>query len=252
MVAKEFNRLVYESTGWRGAYPLVIPIQVGDYFQLNEQGVPIDLGNALDWPGWRAAVPVDRETIGGSETYYAGCQRQAAPEAGGGAKVPGGLGAEATLSLSFTRSAGFVLAYNAATRSRVRDAAAVRQSILASAKAGWWQEDWILVTEVIEAESATLAVATEAGSQIDLHANVAIPDGIIAGVSIADPKLGWTASSWRGSGYSSVCNRGTPLYHCMRVRKGIFGKWRAELLDEQEPDAVFTDDPFDIGDDGSE
>src|SRR3989442_8307453 len=120
MVAKEFSGLVYESTGWRGAYPLVIPIEVGNYFQFNEQGVPIDLGNALEWPGWRTAVPVDRKPIGGSETYYAGCQRQAAAEAGGGAKVPSGLGAEATLSLSFTRSAGFVLAYNAATRSRVR------------------------------------------------------------------------------------------------------------------------------------
>jgi hypothetical protein len=93
-----------------------------------------------------------------------------------------------------------------------------------------------------------VAVATEAGSRLDLHANAAIPAGI-AGVSIADPKLGWTASSWRGSGYSSVCKPGTPLYHCIKARKGFRG-WRAELLDEQEPADLFTDDPFDAGGDG--
>jgi hypothetical protein len=244
MVAVEYNRLVHESTGWRAAYPLVIPIQVGDYFQLSAQGVPIGLGNAFNWPGWINSALVDSETIGGSETYYAGCQREAAATAAAGIDVPGGLGAEARISLLFSRSASFVLAYNAAKRFRIRDVEAVQHAVLTSAKAGWWQEDWILVTEVIAAESATLAVATEADSRLELHANAAIPTGI-AGVAIADPKLGWTASSWRGSGYSSVCKPGTPLYHCIKVRKGTFGKWRAELLDEQDPTDVFTDDPFD-------
>jgi hypothetical protein len=244
MVANEFNDLVYTTVGWRGAYPLVIPIQVGDYFELNKQGVPIQLGNAFNWSGWRDAVPVSNEAITGSETYYAGCKRKAVAAAGAGASLPGGVGADATLSLSFERSAGFALAYEAAMRSRVEDPVDVRRRILEAAKGGWWQENWIVVTEVIAAESATVVVATEKDSELDLHANASIP-AAIAGVGIADSKLGWTASSWKGSGYSSVCKPGTPLYHCIKVRKGIFGRWRAELLDDQEPSELFTDDPFD-------
>jgi hypothetical protein len=97
---------------------------------------------------------------------------------------------------------------------------------------------------VIAAESATLAVATERNSELELHANATIPTGI-AGVAIAKPSLGWTASSWKGSGYCSVCQPGTPLYHCLKLRKKRFGDaWRAELLDENNPADLFTGDPF--------
>ena len=109
-----------------------------------------------------------------------------------------------------------------------------------------YQQNWILAIEVIAAESATLAVATEKDSAIDLHANAAIPAGI-AGVTIAKPTLGWTASSWKGSGYSSVCQPGTPLYHCLKVRKSskFSHNWQTELLDAANPADMFTHDPLD-------
>jgi hypothetical protein len=244
MIAEEYNRLFYECTGWRGVYPLVVPIRVGDYFQLRDDGVPIHLGNALNWPGWKDAAPVDSEAISGSETYYSGCQRKIAASAAAGVQIPGGVGADGTLSLSFSREASFVLAYDAAIRARVRDLLPVQRLILDAARSGWWQQDWILAFEVIAAESATLAVATERNSELELHANAAIPTGI-AGVAIAKPTLGWTASSWRGSGYCSVCQPGTPMYHCLKLRKGRFGNaWRAELLDDSGPADLFTGDPF--------
>jgi hypothetical protein len=243
-VAVQYNRLVYESTGWRGAYPLIIPIRVGDYFQLRGDGIPIHLGNALNWPGWKDAVPVDSEPIRGSETFYSGCQRKIGVSVGTGLQIPGGVGADGTLSLSFSHEGAFVLAYDAASRAVMRDLLPVQRSILESARSGWWQEDWILVVEVIAAESATLAVATERGSELELHANAAIPTGV-AGFTIAKPTLGWTASSWRGSGYCSVCQPGTPMYHCLKLRKGRFGSaWRAELLDEHDSADLFTGDPF--------
>ncbi|MGH3189785.1 MAG: hypothetical protein ACRDOL_21485 [Streptosporangiaceae bacterium] len=244
MVAAEYNRLIYRLTGWRGAFPLIVPIRVGDYFELREDGVPVLLGNAFDWPGWSRDT-VGSEAIAGSETYYSGCQRKTGAQAGAGVRVPGGVGVQGTLSLSFTREAGFVLAYDAATRSRMRDQVRVRRRILERARSGSWQQNWILAVDVIAADSATLAVATEKDSELDLHANAAIPAGI-AGVTIAKPTLGWTASSWRGEGYSSVCQPGTPLYHCLKLRKSKFGHtWQAELLDDSDPADLFTDDPLD-------
>jgi hypothetical protein len=244
MVAAEYNRMVHKSTGWRGAFPLIIPIEVGDYFELGKDGTQVMLGNALDWPGWRDAVPVDSKAIEGSETYSSGCQRKKGVQAGAGAQVPGGIGVAGTLSLSFSREAGFVLAHDAAARSRMKDLVPVRKSILAAAKSDSWQPNWILVVEVIAAKSATLVVATQKDAELDLHANAAIPAGI-AGVAIAKPTLGWTASWNKGDGYASVCQAGTPLYHCLKLRQGKFGKdWQAEFLDDGDPAGLFTDDPL--------
>jgi hypothetical protein len=64
------------------------------------------LGNVLNWPGWEA-VPVDHKAIGGSETYYSGCQRKMGGQAAAGAQVQG-VGVQGTLSLAFSREAGFV------------------------------------------------------------------------------------------------------------------------------------------------
>jgi hypothetical protein len=244
MVAGEYNKLVFEATGWRGSYPLIIPVRVGDYFQLRNDGIPIQLGNVFNWPGWKDLVPVDEEFVGGSETFYSGCQRKTGGTAEADLQIPSAIGVQATFSLSFSQEGGFVLAYDSATQSRMRDLLPVQRSILESADARWWQEDWILVVEVIAAQSATLAVATERGSELDLHANADIPTGI-AGVAIAKPMLGWTASGWRGSGYVSVCVPGTPLYHCLKLRKGRFtGIWRAELLNGESSDELFTQNPF--------
>ncbi len=247
MAAKEYSQLVQETTGWRGAYPLVLPIKVGDYFQIGANDLPVGLGNVLNWPGWADRLPVDSEDIAGSETYSAGCQRESGATASAGATSPTGLGAEATLAVSFSHSAGFLLAHTAAKHWRFRDVAAAQRAVLELARQGdFWKENWILATEVVEAESATLVVSTEANSSFELHASMTLPPGLAA-VGIADPRLGWTASGWRGSGYSSVCKPGTPLYHCVRARRSFWGTWKTELLDDAEVDldTAFTDNPYD-------
>jgi hypothetical protein len=241
--AKEYSKLLKTTTGFRGAYPLVVPVKVGDYFELGKEGAMVHLGNVFNWPGWSTAIPVDTDDIGGSETHYAGCKRENAAEAGAQISTPVGLGAEATVSLSFSRASGFVLAYAAAKREKVRDVSTVQRHIVELARKSQWQEEWVLVTEVIAAGSATLVVSTEKASKFSLHANVALPQAL-KDVGIANPELGWTSSGWRGSGYSSLCNPGTPLYHCVKVKKSMLGTFKGQTLGSEELDHVFTDDPY--------
>ena len=244
MTAKDYNKLVFQVTGWRGAYPLIVAMRVGDYYELRRDGVPRYLGNARNWPGWTEdTVPVDSVPVAGSSTYYGGCERRTGPSARAGVGLPGGLGVDATLSLSFTHSAGFVLAHDVGTRSVFRDVDSVRRSILDSARRGWWQANWILVTEVIATEFATLAVATKRRSQIDLHANAAIPADI-SGVTIAKPSLGWTIVGLaRQRVQLDLPVRHAPL-PLPPAAQAPFGGWRSELLDEADQAELFTDDPF--------
>lgn len=243
MSAKEYSDLVKATTGFRGAYPLVVPVKVGDYFELGKEGVMVHLGNVFHWPGWSDAVPVDSEDIQGSETFHAGCQREMTAEAGAEVSTPYGLNAEATVELSFSRSSGFALAYEAAKREKVRDVPTVQRQIVELAKNSQWDENWVLVTEVIAAKSATLIVSAERSSTFTLHAKAELPKAL-ADIGIANAKLGWSASSWRGSGYSSLCKPGTPLYHCIKVKKTALGRITGEVLGAEGLDHAFTDDPF--------
>jgi hypothetical protein len=245
--AKEYNKLVKGTTTYRGAYPLVVPMKVGDYFELNKADVMVHLGNVFNWPGWSTAIKVDTDEIANSQTQYAGCSREGSVTAGAGVKAPIGVGVDATVSLSFSKSSGFALAYETAKRSQVRDVPTVQRHIRDLAKAGHWEERWVFITEVIEASSATLVVTTQKSSRISLHANADLPPGLDQ-IAIANPELGWTASSWSGSGYSSLCKPGTPLYRCIKVKKTIFGRIHTELLGDEHLDAAFTDDPFDEAD----
>lgn len=244
MTVKDYNKLINEASGFRGAYPLSVPLQVGDYCQLRKDGVPIHLGNVFNWTGWPEAAPI--ETIqweGTGETLYAACSREMGPSAGGGVEVPGMVGVKGTLSLTFSKSGGFVLGCGPGTLSRFRDLHAVRQAILQAAAANRWQEDWILITEATNCASVTLLISTSKGWGIDLHANADIPASVIGGVAVASPKLGWTAVIRKGEGYTAVCQPGTPLYHCLKLdRSFLVGNWRSELLGK--PADPFTDDPY--------
>ncbi len=120
MSAKEYNKLIASASGFRGAYPLSVPLHVGDYCQLRKDGVPVYLGNVLKWDEWRRAAPV--RTVpweGTGETLYAACSRETEPSAGGGMGVPGVVGVKAVLSLTFSMSGGFVLGLYRSKTSRV-------------------------------------------------------------------------------------------------------------------------------------
>jgi hypothetical protein len=247
MSARDFSKLVQATTGFRGAYPEIVPVQVGDFYELSEAGMLVKQASIFDWGGWKDAVQVESHPVDGSSTYYAGCQRENEVEAGAGAVVPGaGVSVKAKVSLSFSHDAGFVLAFQGTRRDRIRDVPTLQRWIKDLAEKDQWQEQWVLVIEVLAASSASLVVTSQRGSRIDLSANAELPD-LLEKVAIADPSLGWTASSWKGSGSTSLCRQGTPLYHCIKVKRNWLGTLSTQVLgpdDDAALAAAFTDDPF--------
>lgn len=228
MTAKSYNQMVKDQTGWRGAYPLIVSMKVGDFFQFDSQGVPVGLGNVLNWPKWAQRLVVEPGEPRGKESWYGACERKAGASASGGVTTPYGLGADASISLSFSRDGGFALSYDEAQVSRFQDVPVAQRDVLAAIRAGWWDPQWVLITHVISTTSASLVVSTGASSSIELHANASIPD--IGNVQISDPALGWSASSWIGSGYTSLCRAGTPLYRCTKIKRSWLGRLKVEEL----------------------
>jgi hypothetical protein len=246
---RAYSKDVYETTRFRGAYPLVVPLSVGDYLQIGKDDIPMGLGNVRNWRLWD--MPIAREAIEGKETYFSGCKREKAAIVNAGVEPPTSVGAEGTVKLSFSKAGGFVLAFHAAEHERYEDIPKAQRLVLDAARAGWWQAEWALVTEVIKAESATLMVSLEKSTAFDLHATVAMPAALaLAGVQVADPKLGWTSSGWSGRGFSTICKPGTPLFHCVRIRQRWWGKLQSELQEARDDDlaAIFATDLYEDDD----
>ena len=211
------------------------------------------LNCALDRPGWRDALPVDAETVTGSATHFAGCRRELVAKGEVQGVSVGGVGAAASVVVSFDRFAGFTLDYVAAKHYRFHDVDKARRWALAAAKDGEWETSWVLVTEVIAADSATVLVSGESSSSVVLDAMAALPTDLTT-VNLAEPKLGLSVSKWQGDGFAAVCHAATPMYHCARFRKKWLSGWRGELLGASSVDLndVFIDDPFEEAEAGND
>lgn len=245
-VARMYSRLVHETTGWWGWFPPEVPLAVGDYLEISDDGRIDYAGCALDWPGWRNALKIDPTELDAGKTYYRASSREFVGDAAAGATIAAGPGASGSVKLSFSKAGGFVLDYLAGTHHRLHDVAIMKRWILAAVKNGQWDQNWAFVTEVMEAQTATVLVASQKGSSIHLQASAKLPVDL-TGINLAAPSLGLSATTWSGDGSTTLCSHANVLFHCVRIRKGHFGKLYAELqgTGPQDPDSAFVDDPFD-------
>ena len=243
---RKYARYVRNQTGWWGAYPPQAPMVVGHIYTIHD-GSPKYESSTFDWPGWSAGLAVEKVRSPGTLSYSAHASRTvtaaAAAQVPAGAPLPAGVDAE--VNLEFSRRAGFVMDLETDVTDRYRDIGAVKKWILAAAKNGSWDLNYVLVTEVMHAESATIVISEDRNSTVTLAASTALP----AVFSLADPKLGLGITRTNGSTMSAICGEATPLYQCLRVRKPWFRSQRAELLAASPgasvPDEAFIDEPFD-------
>ena len=78
-------------------------------------------------------------------------------------------------------------------------------SILALYKKGIWKKQWVVVTEVSVAGSATILISQTAGAKVEIKASASIG---AAGISLADPSLGLSFQNAKGLGYQTLAQEG--------------------------------------------
>lgn len=245
--AIRYSRLVHEVTTWWGTYPVPLQLCVGDYVQMDNEGRIKYLGSVLDWPDWRKGLPVEPFLYKGEDRFWRHVTTKRAADAGAGVKIVG-VGADASLTITFSEESGFLLNLAGTTGSRFKSVDTARRWILGAAKAGKWEKKAALITEVIRAERTTALIAEERGTSFRLQATASLPLDVTA-INLADPALHVEYFKERGSGYSTPPTEATPLYHCARIRRRWYGPRYAELQTNTDPNLedVFVDDPF-IGD----
>jgi hypothetical protein len=152
--------------------------------------------------------------------------------------------ADAGALVEFTDADSVLLQLRGVRVERVADQAALRRALLDAVVAAddqrRWDRDWVVVTDVVTAASATILIAGGRGSRIELKAAASV-----APTSLADVDAGLTTVSESQVSTKIVAQNGlTPLYRGMRVRRNFW--W---LYDEvvtatgelPEADEVFAD-----------
>ena len=147
--------------------------------------------------------------------------------ANGEAVASGGVNVATGFNIEFSNeSSVFYEALNVYTN-RIADIAKLGldilnmyESDLPGANGVKWQKDYVVITELDTADSATIIISNSKNAKIELHASANIGT---ANLNIADPKLGWSSTFDIGLESKTIANAGaTPLFKLRGIRKKLF------------------------------
>ena len=143
--------------------------------------------------------------------------------------------------VEFTRIGGVVLQLRGVAHHRIANQPALYKQLLRSVVIGNeddWQRDWVVITEVVHAEYATIIISDSANSKLELKAS-----GSLLPTSLVDVSAGFIDARVSDVSVKVIAETGlTPLYRGVRVTKGFL--W---LFNEVQPacsDNLNADDVF--------
>ena len=106
------------------------------------------------------------------------------------------------------------------TTPSIKDKIKLGDEILELYKNGKWNKKWVVITELVEAENATILISNDSNGKIELKANSNI-DAL--SLDIADAELKFSTQFSRGLNTNIICAEGlTPLFKVMGMKTRIF------------------------------
>lgn len=232
-------------TGYRATWEPNKPLFVGAIVKL-EKGVT-SLHSSLEKEGIKMDTKAD--TSEGSEDYSSNESVQISVKLSGQAPVLGSTLSQldAGFSIDFSSDKAVVFQAEKTITHQISNLGEIEAEILKRVKEGSWQKDWCLVSEVVEATSATIIISQSSNSKLDLKAtgNVGAKN-----LKLTDASLGLSVASQKGSILKIIAANGiTPLYRLRGFKKSWpFGKPGFEVKDSEEALDEIAFDPAELED----
>jgi hypothetical protein len=154
-----------------------------------------------------------------------------------GQVVPGSslADADAGLVVKFSRANAIVFEASGCSCAGIVDLASLGRAIEKRYAAGKWDRNWMLVTELVNANAATIIIAGSQSAQADLKASGTIGKGVIR-LSDLDAKL--EAKNTVDIGFKIIASTGlTPLYRASGIKRSWFGSGQFRPR-SREPDGA--------------
>ena len=242
---KDFANDVYSELGYRATWLPGTKVSLGDVGRIEDGVLTVETTLARLGIAFEAdsdAVP--EGTLDYQSKNAVSVVLKAAGSLDGRFKVL--TAADAGALVEFSRDRAVLMQLQAVTSSRIADQAGLKRALLAAVVAAddqrRWQRDWVVVTDVVNAESATILISGGSSSRLELKAAASV-----APASLADANAGLTMAASNQLSTTIVAERGlTPLYRALRVKRNFW--WLYDEVVTASGEAPDPEELFDAAD----
>ena len=230
-------------TGYRATWEPNRPLTIGAIVKL-EKGV-FSIQSSLGKEG--IPMEVMDDTSKGVVDYSSSGSVNIGVKAAGQAPLAGSAltNVDAGFSIGFASDKSVLFQADKTKTLQITNLGAIEREVIQRVNDSRWPKDWLIVTQLVQAATATIIISFSSNSKIDLKAsaNVGTPQ-----LKLTDASLGLSVVNEKGSHFKAIAANGiTPLYRVMGYRHPLFGheqlstKSDAEELKKEQ----FRIQPFD-------
>lgn len=140
----------------------------------------------------------------------------AAPEGSSLAK------ADAGVSIEFSKENAIYFKANHTTSPAIQNQIELGNQIIELYKKGEWNKEWLVITELVNAESGTILIANSSEGKIELKANAEVE---VSNLDLADASLQLGLTYSKDVSTSIIAEKAlTPLFKASKIKDNIFQK----------------------------
>lgn len=129
--------------------------------------------------------------------------------------------ADAGITVSFTKEKSIAFEANGVLLHQVADLVPIKQEMIKRFKEKTWEKEWVVITELAVADSATILISSKSNTQIDLRAKTDIKANEL---KLASVQAAFQLMNSSGLETKFLAEQElTPLYKCIGIKTNIFG-----------------------------
>ncbi|RYF94890.1 MAG: hypothetical protein EOO02_23440 [Chitinophagaceae bacterium] len=216
---------MHDKTGYRATWDPVSSLQIGQIGKLENDG-SFTVYSSLQNKG--IPIATDQGPAKGGMDYTSEKGVKVSFKAAGKAPLAGSqlAEAEAGFNVEFSSDQGVVFKTAGHKNTRLTNVGDIEKAVLDLLDKDEWDKDWLIITEIVQADSSTVIISTSNEGSMDLKAS-----GNVGGdnLKITDASLGLTVSNKSGSNLNYIATENvTPLYKVMGLRHPLFQKWKLQ------------------------
>lgn len=216
--SKKYTREIKEQFGYLATWLPSTPLALGDIGILrNNQFTKIsnlsDFGIQFEIEPDETKSDIEHSSKG-AVSITTKASGTVAPQGSALAEVDAGI------TVEFSKENAILFKANGTTSPSIKDQIALGKTIIDLYKEGKWDKDWSVITEKVDAESATILISSSSSGKIELKAKGEIK---AAKLDIADAALGFELTFSKDLSTKIIGEESlTPLFKASKVNSRLF------------------------------